>query len=446
MELQQQIDKERQELEGAVARAIELARKLGANEAECAISKQTGISVASRQAEVESIEFNHDGALGITLYKDQRKGSSSTSDLSEEAIAQAVRAALDIAEYTSADPCAGLADSSRLATEFKDLQLCHPLDMDPDDALEQAIACEKVALSDPRIKASDGANYNSHYGIRIYGNSNGFLHGYSSSRHSLSCVLIAEQDGMMERDYGYTMARDVSDLWTPDQVAEEAVSKTLARLGGRKIETGSYPVLFKNDVAGSLMGHLVSAIGGGNLYRKSSFLLDHLGQQIFPEGFNVRENPHLVKGLASANYDSEGVATVARDIISDGVLQTYLLTSYSARKLGLESTGHAGGIYNWFVDGNGMDLAAMCREMGTGLLVTELMGQGVNIVTGDYSRGAAGFWVENGVIAYPVDEVTIAGNLRQMFQDIVAVGSDHDPHTSMHIGSTLIREMKVAGM
>ncbi|GAL27461.1 TldE protein [Vibrio variabilis] len=397
--------------------------------------------------EVENVEFNSDGALGITVYRGQKKGSASTSDLSEKAIAQTVAAALDIAQYTSEDPFAGPAPKELMVTDIPDLDLFHPDEPNPDTAAQKAIAAEKAALAySDKIKQSDGASYDSHYGVKVYGNSHGLLAGYASSRHSISCSVIGQgENGDMERDYSYTLARHRDDLWTPESVGEKAAKKTVERLDPRKVKTGQYPVLFANDVATGLIGHLVMGISGGNLYRKSSFLLDKLGEQILPDWFSVQEKPHLLRGLASSPFDNEGVATKDMDIITDGKLATYLLTSYAARKMKMTPTGHAGGIHNWFVKSTGQDFDAMLKQLGTGLLVTEVMGQGVNIVTGDYSRGAAGFWVENGEIQYPVSEITVAGNLAQMFQQIVAVGNDVETRSQIQTGSILLESLKVAG-
>lgn len=446
MDLQQQVRQEQTRLEAVVADALAIARQLGADSAEVSISKQTGLSVNTRGGEVESIEFNKDGALGIAVYRDGRKGSSSTTDLGPEAVRSAVEAALEISRHTAADPYAGLADAEWLAWDVPDLDLLHPIEPDPDYGLELARRCELHSLGlDPRIKQSDGAGFSSHHGIKVYGNSHGFVKGYAGSRHSLSCVLIGEQDGEMQRDYGYSSCRAIHDLWSPERIAEEAVERTVSRLGARKIGTATLPVLFNADTASGLFGHLVSAIGGGNLYRKSSFLLDSLGQQIFPDWLRIDEQALLPCGLASAPFDAEGVRTRDQAIIDAGRLQTYLLTTYSGRKLGMASTGHAGGIHNWLVTGQGQSQQELLRQMGTGLLVTELMGQGVNVVTGDYSRGAAGFWVENGEIAYPVEEITIAGNLKDMFRNMLAVGRDWDSRSSLRTGSILLEQMKIAG-
>ncbi|MFM2647094.1 metalloprotease PmbA [Vibrio diabolicus] len=446
MDIKQQVAEQRTELEQAVARALKLA-SAKSDAAEVAITKSTGLSVSTRMGEVENVEFNSDGALGITVYRGLRKGSASTSDLSEAAIEQTVIAALDIAHYTSEDPFAGPAAKEYMVQEIPELDLFHPDAPDPDYAADVAIAAEKEALSyDSAIKQSDGASYDSHYGVKVYGNSHGLLASYASSRHSTSCCVIGVgQNGEMERDYSYTVARHRDDLWTPETVGRKAAENTINRLDAQRLKTGKYPIMFAADVATGLIGHLVMAISGGNLYRKSSFLLDHLGKQVLPEWFNISERPHVLRGLASSPFDSEGVYTQDREIITDGVLATYLLTSYAARKMKMAPTGHAGGIHNWYVKSTGQNFEQMLKELGTGLLVTEVMGQGVNVVTGDYSRGAAGFWVENGEIQYPVSEITIAGNLKDMFNKIVAVGSDVETRSQIQTGSILLDAMKVAG-
>ncbi|EMK6917275.1 metalloprotease PmbA [Vibrio cholerae] len=446
MDVKERVALQRQELEAAVAKALELAAA-SSDAAEVAITKSTGLSVSTRMCEVENVEFNSDGALGITVYRGQRKGSASTSDLSENAIRQTVLAALDIVQYTSADPYAGPAPKELMVQEIPDLDLFHPDEPNPDVAAQIAIAAERAALGySKKIKQSDGGSYDSHYGIRVYGNSHGLLASYASSRHSISCSVIGEgRNGEMERDYSYTVARHRDDLWTPESVGLQAAENTVSRLDPQKLKTGQFPVMFAADVATGLIGHLVMAISGGNLYRKSSFLLDHLGKTILPTWFNISERPHVMRGLASSPFDSEGVRTQDLEIITDGVLATYLLTSYAARKMNMTPTGHAGGIHNWYVKSTGQNYQQMLKELGTGLLVTEVMGQGVNVVTGDYSRGAAGFWVENGEIKYPVSEITIAGNLKQMLQQIVAVGSDIETRSQIQTGSILIESMKVAG-
>nr|WP_086938308.1 metalloprotease PmbA [Thaumasiovibrio occultus] len=446
MDVKQQVAAQREALEEAVAKALTLAGQ-HADQAEVAITKTTGISVSTRMCEVESVEFNSDGALGITVYRGQRKGSASTSDLSEHAIAQTVKAALDIATYTSEDPFAGPAPAELMARSIPDLDLFHPDEPEPDHAAEQAIRAEKAALEfDARLKQSDGASYDSHYGVKVYGNSHGMLASYASSRHSLSCCVIAQgKDGVMERDYSYTTSRRVSDLWLPETVGQQAAERTLARLDAQKLKTQEVPVMFSADVATGLFGHLVMAISGANLYRKSSFLVDHLDKVIFPTWLNISERPHILRGMASTPFDSEGLATRDLEIIEGGALRTYLMTSYAARKMNMQPTGHAGGIHNWFVSNTGQDFDVMLKTLDRGLLVTELMGQGVNTVTGDYSRGAAGFWVENGQIQYPVSEITIAGNLQQMFQQIVAIGNDTETRSQIQTGSILIESMKIAG-
>lgn len=445
MDVNQQVAQQREELEQAVSQALKLAGKK-ADAAEVAITKTTGISVATRMCDVESVEFNSDGALGITVYRGQRKGSASTSDLSEQAIAQTVEAALDIASYTSEDPFSGPAPAELMAYDYPDLDLFHPDEPEPDHAASIAIAAEKAALeADERVKFSDGASYDSHYGVRVYGNSHGMLGSYASSRHSISCSVIAEHQGGMERDYSYSVARDKADLWTPERVGQEASERAVSRINPQKVATQKAPIMFSADVATGLFGHLVMGISGSNLYRKSSFLLDKLGESIFPDWLTIHEQPHLLKGMASSPFDSEGLRTVEQDIIANGVLQTYLATSYAARKLNMQPTGHAGGIHNWTVTSTGQSFEQMLKELGTGLLVTELMGQGVNVVTGDYSRGAAGFWVENGEIKYPVSEVTIAGNLTEMFRNIVAVGADTEFRSQIQTGSVLLESMKIAG-
>ncbi|MBL4829678.1 MAG: metalloprotease PmbA [Aliivibrio sp.] len=446
MNVIEQVTRQRAELETAVAKALEMAGAKS-DAAEVAITKTTGISVSTHECEVENVEFNSDGALGITVYCNQRKGSASTSDLSDEAIKQTVNAALDIAQYTSQDPFSGPAPKELMAYEFPDLDLFHPDEPEPDYAAKIAIEAEQAALSfSDKIKQSDGASYDSHYGVKVYGNSHGMLGSFASSRHSVSCcVIAADKNGNMERDYSYSVARHRDDLWKPEVVGIDAAKRTISRLDAKKLSTMEVPVMFSADVATGLLGHLVMGISGANLYRKSTFLLDKLNEKIFPDWFNVSERPHILKSLASSPFDSEGLITQDREVITDGVLATYLMTSYAARKLNMQPTGHAGGIHNWFVKSTGQNFEQMLKLMDKGLLVTELMGQGVNTVTGDYSRGAAGFWVENGEIQYPVTEITIAGNLSNMFNQIVAVGSDVETRSQIKTGSILIEKMKIAG-
>lgn len=440
-----QVAEQRKTLEQAVAQALELARA-GSDAAEVAVTKTTGIGVSTRYGEVENVEFNSDGALGITVYHQQRKGSASSTDLSPEAIARTVQAALDIARYTSVDPFAGPADEALLAFDAPDLDLFHPAELDAERGIELAARAEQSALqADDRITNTEGGSFNSYYGVKVFGNSHDMLQSYCSSRHSMSSCVIAGEGGNMQRDYAYTIGRALDDLKTPEWVGQECARRTLSRLAPRKLSTMQAPVMFGAEVATGLFGHLVGAISGSSVYRKSTFLLDQLGQQILPEWLTISELPHLRKGLASTPFDSEGVRTQERDIVKDGVLQTWLMTSYAARKLGMQSTGHAGGIHNWRIAGRGLDFDGMLREMGTGLLVTELMGQGVSGVTGDYSRGAAGFWVENGQIQYPVSEITIAGNLKDMLRNIVTVGDDIETRSNIQCGSVLLPAMKIAG-
>ena len=424
---------------------VELA-KARTDGAEVAVTKTTGIGVSTRYGEVENVEFNSDGALGITVYHQNRKGSASSTDLSPDAIKRTVQAAIDIARYTSTDPNAGPADRDLLAFEAPDLDLYHPWEIDADRAIELAAQAEQAALqADKRITNTEGGSFNSHVGIKVFGNSHGMLQSYCSSRHSLSSCVIAEQNGEMERDYAYTIGRDIHDLQSADWVGAECARRVLSRLAPRKLSTMQAPVIFASEVATGLFGHLVGAISGSSVYRKSTFLLDALGTQILPEWLTIEEKPHLLKGLASTPFDSEGVRTQARDIIKNGVLQNWLLTSYSARKLGLQSTGHAGGIHNWRIAGQGHSFADLLKQMGRGLVVTELMGQGVSAITGDYSRGAAGYWVENGEIQYPVSEITIAGNLKDMWRNMVTVGNDIETRSNIQCGSVLLPEMKIAG-
>ena len=435
-----------QTLRDAVSFAIETAQKAGAT-AEVGVTKVSGLSVSTRLQEIENVEFTNDGALGISVYLGQQKGNASTSDLSEEAIKNTVEAALAIAKYTSPDDCTGLADKELMAFEAPDLALYHGASVDVEQATKLALEAEKSALEyDAKIVNSNGASFNSHTGVRVYGNTHGMLQSYLSSRYSLSCSVIGGELDQLENDYEYTVSREFDALSSADWVGQNCAKKVITRLNPQKLTTREVPVIFLNDVATGLISHLTGAISGGSLYRKSSFLLDHLGKQVLPDWFQISERPHLLKRLASTPFDSEGVRTQDLEIIQDGVLQTYLLTSYSGRKMGMQSTGHAGGIHNWLVKPNLTGgLTALLRQMGTGLLVTDVMGQGVNIVTGDYSRGAAGFWVENGEIQYPVAEITIAGQLQDMLKNIVAVADDVEHRSNIQTGSILLDKMKISG-
>ncbi len=421
------------------------AKALGATAAEAGVSMEAGLSVNVRLGEVDTLEHNRDKGLGITVYFGHRKGSASTSDFGAKAIRETVRAACDIARYTEEDACAGLADPERLASDIPDLDLYHPWGIDAERAIAIARECEAAGReSDARIRNSEGAALSSHDGLRVYGNSHGFRGHYFSSRHSLSCTLIGEDESGMQRDYWYTVARHPDDLEDPESVGREAARRAVARLGARRLETCQVPVIFRADVARGLLGHFVRAISGGNLYRKASFLLDRLGQPIFPASVRIDERPHLRRGLGSAPFDNEGVATHAREFVQEGVLKGYALDSYAACRLGMTTTGNAGGVHNLFISHDEVSFDDLCRHMGTGLIVTEVMGQGVNIVTGDYSRGASGFWVENGEIRYPVEEFTLASTLPDMFRGIQAIADDLDRRASLVTGSWLIDQMTVA--
>ncbi len=434
------------QVKDAVAEVLEHAKKLGATGAEAAMSSTSGLSVSTRMGEVETIEFNQDGGLGISVYVGNHKGSASTADLNPKTLRTVVEKAIDIAKFTSDDPHNGVADKELLEFAPLDLDLYHPWDVSPEQGIELCHSAEQAALNaDERIVNSDGASFSSHQGLRVYGNSHGLIAGYPRTRHSISTMVIGKDGEQMQRDSAYTVSREQSGLKDAAAVGLEAATETLAKLNSQKLGTMKVPVIFRADIANSLFGHLVSAIGGGALYRKSSFLMDSLGTQVFSDIVNISERPHLLKGLASTPFDSEGVKTIDREIIQGGELQTYLLASYAARKMNMTPTGHAGGIHNWLVEQTHQDLAQLLKTMGTGLLVTELMGQGVNTVTGDYSRGAAGFWVENGEIQYPVSEITIAGKLQDMFKAIVGLGGDIERRGGIQTGSVLIEEMQVAG-
>lgn len=434
------------QLEEQVEQIIAEARRQGASACEVSVSVDQGLSTTVRDGEVETVEFNRDQGFGITLYLGQRKGSASTSATGAEAIRETVAAALAIARHTSEDDCAGLADPELMAREVLDLDLYHPWEISPERAIELALECEAAAFAaDSRVSKADGTSLHTWQGCRVYGNSHGFVGGYASTRHSLSCVMIAGDEAQMQRDYWYDVNRVGEALADPVSIGRRAAERAVRRLGARPVATCEVPVLFSAELAGGLFSHFLAAISGGNLYRHSSFLEGSLGQTLFPAWLSIDERPHILRGLGSASFDSDGLATYAKSIVENGVLASYLLGTYSGRKLGLPSTANAGGVHNLFVSHGDEDQAALLRRMGRGLLVTELMGQGLNLVTGDYSRGAAGYWVENGEIQFPVQEVTIAGNLRDMFRQIVAVGSDLETRGNIHSGSVLIERMTVAG-
>ena len=422
------------------------AKTQGATQAEAGLNIENGLSVTARLGDVETIEHHCDQGLGITVYIGQRKGSASTTDFSPASIKETVTAACSIARYASSDEYAGLPLAELLATNFPDLDLYHPWSLDTDQAIRMAIECEDAARSyDAEISNSEGATVNTHQGIRVLGNTLGFVHGYPSTRHSLSCSVLGQRDGNMQRDYWYSVARDAEQLESADDVGKKAAARTLKRLGAKSLSTRQCPVLYAAEIAGSLLGSLTNAISGGSLYRKSSFLLNTLDTQIFPESIRIHEQPHLPNALGSAVYDAEGVATKAKDLVNQGILKTYLLGSYSARKLGMQSTGNAGGVHNLSLVPGDRDFNSLLEYMDSGLLVTEMMGQGVNMVTGDYSRGASGFWVERGEIQFPVEEITIAGNLKDIFKNIIAVGNDVDYRGNIRTGSILVEKMSIAG-
>ena len=452
--MSQQVDASRiSELQEVVASALSNARASGASHAEADASLQRGLTVTVRLGEVDTIEYHRDRGLSLTVYFGKAKGSASTADLRPAAVREIVLKASAIARHTAADECSGLADPEALAREVPDLDLYHPWDLAPEQAVTLARECEAAGLeSDARLKNSEGATVTTHSGVRVYGNSHGFLQGFPSTSHSVSCALVAQEGEDMQRDYWYSVARRAQALEDVAVVGRHAAQRALRRLGARRLRTRRAPVLFAPELARGLFGHFVGAIRGASQYRRSSFLLAAAGTQVFPSFLNIAERPHLLQGLASSPFDAEGVATRDRELVQGGVLQGYVLGSYSARKLGLKSTGNAGGIHNLLVTAqagaagpNDGSFQQLVQRMGEGLFVTELMGPGVNGVTGDYSRGASGFWIENGAIAYPVHELTIAGNLREMLRGIVAVGTDIDAQGAICTGSLLIEAMTIAG-
>ncbi len=434
------------QLKELVSMVLSNAKRLGSTTAEVGISIDSGLSATVRMGSVETIEFHKDKTLGITLYKGKRKGSVTSSDFSPSSIQSSLEAALRIAEYTEEDPFSGLANVEDMVRVIPDLNLYHPENVTPEQAIAWAKECEDIARAeDPRIVNSEGATFSTHNHWRVYGNTHGFIGAYPSTRYSLTCGVVGESNGAMQRDYDFTVARDGHDLESRVVVGRRAAQKAVKRLGARKVKTCQVPVIFSSEIAHGLLGHFIAAISGGSLYRRSSFLLDHLGKTVFPNFMQIREEPHLLKGLGSTPFDLEGVATRSHDIVQNGKLESYVLGSYSARKLGLKTTGNAGGIHNLVVSHGKLDLNGLLKQMHKGLLVTDLMGHGVNLVTGDYSRGAAGFWVENGEIQYPVEEITIAGNLKEMFLDLVDIGMDIDKRSHILTGSILLEKMTIAG-
>jgi len=425
---------------------IREAKALGASEAEAAVSADAGLSVNVRNDEVETVEHHRDKGLGVTVYFGKRKGNASTTDFNAGAVSDTVKAACNIARHITEDPYAGLADADLLAKDILDLDLYHPWTPTTDEAIQLALECEQAARRfDQRIVNSEGAYLSTHAGLRVYGNSHGFLGDYAASRHSLGCTMIAQGEDGMQRDNWYSISRRANDLESTKSIGETAARRTVQRLNGRKLSTRKVPVIFSAEIARGLLGHLIRGVSGGSLYRQASFLIDSLGKPLFPDFVEITERPHIPMGLGSSPFDNEGVATRDRTLISEGVLQGYVLDSYAARQLKMQTTGNAGGVHNLEISANNITLDAMLQEMGTGLLVTEVMGQGVSIVTGDYSRGASGFWVENGEIQYPVEEVTLAGHLSEMFRGLQAVSTDLDTRGNLRTGSWWIDAMTVAG-
>jgi PmbA protein len=447
--MQQEVDSSRiAELKSIVGLVLDEAKKRGATQSEAEASLQKGLTVTVRLGEVDTVEYQRDRGLGVTVYFGKRKGSASTADLSAQAIQDTVAKACTIASFTAEDPCSGLADPEELARDIPDLDLEHPWNIEPDAAVQLAKASEAAGLAvDARITNSEGASVSSHRDVRVYGNSNGFLAGYGSTSHTVTCVLLAQQGDDMQRDYWYSTSRDPRELQDVESIGRRAGENAIARLSARKLTTRRSPVLFSPELARSLFRNFIGAIRGGSQYRKSSFLLDSAGQSVFPAFLQMQERPHIPKAIASSPFDAEGVATRDRELVRGGVLQGYILDSYSARKLGLKTTGNADGIHNLMVTAPGYSFPfdTLLKKMRNFLYVTEMMGQGVNAVTGDYSRGASGFWIEDGAIAYPVHEITVAGNLKEMFQNIIALGTDIDTRGAIRSGSLLIDALTIAG-
>ena len=435
----------KEKLENLVQLCLSEAKQLGASSAEASINVEHGLSVTARLGEAETLEHHNDRGLGVTVYVGQKKGSASTTDFKPSSIKDAVTAACNIASFTEEDNCAGLADADRMATKVIDLDLDHPWGLSPEEALEIAIECENTARDVDKISNSEGASLTTSRNTTIYANTHNFLGSYTSTRHNLSCIVVAEQDGNMQRDYWFSTTRDPKTLESAVSVGKKAAERTVHRLGARKLSTQTTPVIFEANMARSLLSHFISAISGGALYRKASFLIDHLDKKVFSDQITISEDPFIKGGLGSSSFDAEGVATQARTLVDEGVLKGYVLSSYSARRLGMQSTGNAGGIHNLSLQKGEDNLEELMQKMQKGLLVTELIGHGVNTVTGDYSRGAVGYWIENGEIQYPVDEITIAGNLKEIYQKIIAVGNDIDQRSNIVTPSLLIDNLMVAG-
>ncbi len=436
----------RDELIRIIDSVLTQAKTMGATSAEADIGAGSGLSANVRKGEIDKLEYERDKGLGITVYIDGQKGNVSSSDFSEAALKESVQAAIRIAQHASHDDCAGLIEPELMASEVPDLDLHHPWPISPEAAIDMAIECEQAAFAcDKRISNSDGSVVSTYSGINLYGNTNGFIDGWNWSSHTIDCTVIAEDKNGMQRDGWYSKTRDFNDLESINDISREAVRRTVSRLGSRKLSTRQVPVIFEAPVASGLFSAFITAITGGSLYRRASFLLDKKGEQVFADHINICEQPHMKKALGSAPFDNDGVATKARDIIKDGILQDYVLSGYSARKLGLQTTGNAGGVHNLVIESGPNNLDNMIKEMNTGLLITDMIGFGVNQVTGDYSRGASGFWVENGELVYPVEEITVAGNLIDMYKNITSIGNDVDPRGNVLTGSVMIDAMTVAG-
>ncbi len=435
----------KEKLEELVQSCLVEAKQQGASSAEASINIEHGLSVTARLGEVETLEHHNDRGLGVTIYMGQKKGNASTTNFEPSAIKDAVTAACKIAKFTEEDECAGLADADLMASNLQDLDLDHPWGVSPEEALDIAIECENTARDVDQISNSEGASLTTSRGTTIYANTHEFVGSYTTTRHNLSCVVVAEQDGNMQRDYWFATARDSKNLESAVSIGKKAAERTVSRLGARKISTQTTPVIFEANMARSLLSHFVSAVSGGSLYRKASFLIDHLDQQVFSDSITLTEDPFIKGGFGSSAFDMEGVATKTRTLVENGVLNGYVLSSYSARKLGMQTTGNAGGVHNLSLKAGEKDLDQLVKQMQKGLLITELIGHGVNAVTGDYSRGAVGYWVEEGEIQYPVEEITIAGNLKDMYKKIVAIGNDVDRRSNIVTPSLLIDDMMIAG-
>lgn len=432
-------------LQDCVTAALERARRAGASQAEVSAHTSKGLSVTVRHGEVETLEHMQDRSVSITVYVGKQKAHASSADLVPETIAACVDRAMDIARFTQADPCSGLAESELMARDFPDLDTWHPTPLDANRAIARARECEAAGLKESRISNSEGSSFEAGLGLGVYGNSHGFMGRSAGTRYSQSCVFIAGQGDSMQRDYSYDTSRDMASLENPQHTGEEAARRTLRRLGARQLKTGQMPVLFAAEVAKGLVGHLLSAVSGSAIYRNASFLKDAAGTAIFPSWVRISERPRLLGGLASSAFDDEGVATRESDLVAEGKLLRYVLSSYSARRLGLKTTANAGGVRNLLVHPNAGNSDELLQQLDTGFYVTELMGQGVNTVTGDYSRGATGFFVERGKISFPVEEVTIAGNLLDMYTSILACGSNLDTRGNVHCGDILLQKMTIAG-